>query len=207
MTWLGDGLVIYRCFVIWNEDFYVILLPSLLLVISIAIQSTLLYAFRHSGLLPSQVQFNLTVTVYPMNFVQNTLTTGLIAFKIWRQHRQSVAAGVRPFGSSLIGVMRVVIESALLYTLELLFLIILSCRESYGQFVVRAAAVPSIGIVFNLIAVRVHLTQAKSHPTDFIQDLSTWLCSEAEEATTPSVADMELATHSKNNPTSRSANS
>lgn len=86
-------------------------------------------------------------TVYPVNFVQNILTTGLIAFKILFQHRVSTAAGARRAGSRLrlIHVVRILIESAMMYTVQLLALMVLYFRVHNAQFVVQYAIVPTIG--------------------------------------------------------------
>jgi len=86
------------------------------------------------------------VTVYPISFAQNTITTGLIAFKIWQQHRISSSAGARNASSiTLPKVLMIVIESAMIYTLQQLALIILYFLGSNGQYIVCGAIAPSIG--------------------------------------------------------------
>ena len=85
-------------------------------------------------------------TIYPFAFAQNTITTGMIAFKIWRQHRSSTELGVLNHSPlDLIGVMRIVIESAMIYTFQLLILIILFPVHHNAQLIVQCAIVPSIG--------------------------------------------------------------
>lgn len=84
--------------------------------------------------------------VYPINFAQNVLTTGLIAYKIFRQHRTSQSIGLNvSHRISLIHVMRIIVESALIYTFELMLLIILSFLKSPVQYIVQAAIIPSVG--------------------------------------------------------------
>lgn len=85
--------------------------------------------------------------IYPLSFVQNLMTTGLIILKIFLQHRASKKAGVVNLGStlSLIRVVRVVIESAAIYTIQLLALIILYFRNDNGQYILQVAISPSIG--------------------------------------------------------------
>jgi len=86
------------------------------------------------------------VTVYPISFAQNTITTGLIAFKIWQQHRISSSAGAQNASSiTLPKVLMIVIESAMIYTLQQLALIILYFLGSNGQYIVCGAIAPSIG--------------------------------------------------------------
>lgn len=46
---------------------------------------------------------------------------------------------------SLIRVARIIVESAMVYTLQLLIIIVLNFRHNNGQYVVQCAIVPSIG--------------------------------------------------------------
>ena len=86
-------------------------------------------------------------TIYSLAFVQNSITTSLIAYRIWSQDRRSVAAGISSGGSksSLIPVIRIVVESAAIYLLELLVLIILYALKHNAQFILQEAVVPTVG--------------------------------------------------------------
>lgn len=85
-------------------------------------------------------------TIYPVNFAQNVLTTGLIAFKIWRTHCATSAAGVRCRGSNLklIDVIRILVESVMLYTTQLLAIMVLYLRQHNAQFIVQYGIIPTI---------------------------------------------------------------
>ncbi|TFK34658.1 hypothetical protein BDQ12DRAFT_762712, partial [Crucibulum laeve] len=164
MTWLGDALVIYRCFIIWNNNIYVVALPIILLLLSISTNALLLWWYTHPGSATLAQTLPWMETIYPFAFAQNVLTTGMIAFKIWRQHRSSSASGVIDTASrlSLINIVRIIVESAMIYTVQLLILIILNPFHHNAQFIVQSAVVPSIGIVFVLIAVRVHFSRSRT---------------------------------------------
>ncbi|RXW25596.1 hypothetical protein EST38_g217 [Candolleomyces aberdarensis] len=181
MIWLGDALVIYRCYIIWGQKLYVIAVPLLLLLIKMGFNITLDVWFgntftSYENILP------IIEAVYPINFAQNVLTTGLIAYKIFRQHRTSRSIGLTvSHRISLIDVMRIIVESALLYTFELLLLIILSFLKSPVQYVVQAAIIPSVGIVFLLIALRVHMARDRdAASTTNSTVLPTWLGGNSE---------------------------
>ena len=87
-------------------------------------------------------------TIYALALVQNTWTTGLIAWRIWRQERASAVIGLHSTTSqsSLIPIVRIVIESAALYVLELIILIILYALNHNAQFVLQEALVPTVGM-------------------------------------------------------------
>lgn len=158
MTWLGDALVIYRCYCVWNNNLPLVILPLLLLGGSIAVNIYTLSWFQHPMDFSRKSEIMSLNAIYPISLIQNVITTGLIALKIWNQHRQSSASGVvdRSSRLSLIKIMRIIVESAMVYTVQLFILIILYFRNDTFQYIVQAAIVPSIGIVFVLIALRVH---------------------------------------------------
>ncbi len=93
--------------------------------------------------------FSWLAAVYPLVLSQNVITTGLLGFKMWTQHRISVTNGVVDASSKLrLGqVFRIVTESAAIYTIQVLVLVILSPLGHYGQFIIQSALVPSIGSV------------------------------------------------------------
>lgn len=140
--------------------------------------------------------------IFPLALAQNVLTTGLIAFKIWLQHKASSVSGVVGGGSrlSLMHVLVIIIESAMIYTLQLLVLIILYFKPSNVQFVIQSAIVPSIGqydqwqshdwflvsfisgIVFVLMAVRVHIAKSQSVLGTGLGTLPAWLAEDGSDS-------------------------
>ncbi|KAF8628830.1 hypothetical protein AX17_005891 [Amanita inopinata Kibby_2008] len=164
MSWLGNTLVVYRCYIIWNESYLIITIPVVLLIADFVMDIVVLCLTTHPRATSFKHFIRWLSPIYPLAFAQNTITTLLIAFKLWKTHRSSKSAGAHNVGSplGLVQIMRIVVESALLYTIQLLILIILGSIKHNAQFIIQASVVPSIGIVFGLIAVRVHLKTAKS---------------------------------------------
>ncbi|KAF9559967.1 hypothetical protein CPC08DRAFT_708439 [Agrocybe pediades] len=195
MTWIGDSLVIYRCYVVWDRRIWVTVLPIILLILSIASNAALLFWFTHPGTQSEKSILQWMATIYPFAFAQNTITTGMIAFKIWRQHRSSTELGVHNHSPlDLIGVMRIVVESAMIYTLQLLILIILFPLHHNAQLIVQCAIVPSIGIVFVLIAVRVHFSRSRTllGGDTMMASMPPWL---NEDQDTSTAGDEDLEQH------------
>ncbi|KAJ2918050.1 hypothetical protein MD484_g2358, partial [Candolleomyces efflorescens] len=145
MITFGDILVIYRCYVVWSYTLGVVALPLLLLVGNIALL-LVLNVWLITPPANSDNVFTLIDISYPTNLAQNVLTTGLIAWKIFKQHQFSASTGLVSIDRlSLITVLKIMVESALIYTVELTFLIILHFANSPVQFIVQAALIPSIG--------------------------------------------------------------
>ncbi|KAF9459782.1 hypothetical protein BDZ94DRAFT_986516 [Collybia nuda] len=189
MVWLGDVLVLYRCFIVWDQSYVAIMVPTLFMLLSSATNAAIMFWFAH----PPNVSMPLLIawidSIYVVNLVQNMLTTGLIVFKILRQHHLSSTAGARCIGSlRLTHIVRILIESALVYTIQLIILIVLHLRRHNAQFIVQYAIIPTIGIVFNLISVRTHMTEpwdAQTTRTDILADLPRWVDDQSSSATEP----------------------
>ncbi|EAU89895.2 hypothetical protein CC1G_12899 [Coprinopsis cinerea okayama7 len=157
----ADVLVIYRCFVIWGGNYYVIAVPTVLLLFSIAINAIAITWFSNPAAMDHALAIKFFMMIYPVNLAQNCLTTGLIAFKIWKQHRFSQKAGLRQSGGlPLMTVARIIIESASIYTLQQLVLLVLHMLNHRAQVIIHATMVPSVGIVFVLIAIRTHIARS-----------------------------------------------
>ena len=84
--------------------------------------------------------------IYPVNLAQNILTTGLIAVKIWRQHLVSRASGLYLASNwNLLTILRIIVESALVYTVQQVVLCVLYFLRHPAQVIIHATLVPSIG--------------------------------------------------------------
>jgi hypothetical protein len=116
-----------------------------------------LYWIRHPSVIALALGTRLFNSVYPLAFVQNFMTTSLIVLKIFLRHQESKNAGVRDVGSklTLIHIIRIVVESAAIYTIQILVLNILYFFGDNFQFVVQPAIIPSIGMYSILQLVRV----------------------------------------------------
>ncbi|TFK64237.1 hypothetical protein BDN72DRAFT_901719 [Pluteus cervinus] len=164
---MADFLLIYRCYIVWSRTFWVII-PSIILALanfSANIATITLWAML--GALRGTHYTNLLNSIFPTAIVQNVLTTGLIIYRLIRQHKESRAAGVHDTSSrlSLRNVGLIMLESAAIYTCHLLLTLILYILNFDGQFILVDITVPIIGITWSLIAVRLHRV---AHPTSII---------------------------------------
>ncbi|TRM62366.1 hypothetical protein BD626DRAFT_548720 [Schizophyllum amplum] len=145
-TWLGDILIIYRCWFIFNKKFISIIIPALLVLASIIIT-----AVTYTGAVKDPVTaIALADTIFPLSLAQNLMTTGLILYKIMKQHYRlsalSIDTSTTHSFSSMLTVARLIIESAALYLLAILLLVIF--------YFAGACITPTIGINFTLLSLR-----------------------------------------------------
>ncbi|TFK18884.1 hypothetical protein FA15DRAFT_760398 [Coprinopsis marcescibilis] len=162
-TWTADVMVIYRCYLIWNYSYLVILLPCSLLCLSICVGIyTMTFTLNPSLITIAQVTPFYSI-LFPLNVSKYALSTGLIAYRIHRQHRENRAIGLQAYGDNiaLVRVTRVVIESAALYLLQQITLLFLYFFKHPAQVLFFDTLLPTIGIVFLLMVLR---TQSKQAP-------------------------------------------
>ncbi|KAF7350814.1 hypothetical protein MSAN_01643000 [Mycena sanguinolenta] len=108
-NFIADGLVIYRCYVVWNNNIFVTILPILMLIVT--------------TVLGVVVSFDLTLSFYPffgLSLATNVLVTMLTAGRIWWISRYARAylktAEQRRYASAI----AIIIESGMLYSATVL---------------------------------------------------------------------------------------
>lgn len=85
--------------------------------------------------------------IYPIDVAQACLTTGLITFKIWRQHLKSRAAGLgAQSGVGLRTIIRMIVESAMISTVQQVIMAALFYMDKPAVWIVHGTLVPSLGM-------------------------------------------------------------
>ncbi|KAJ7199069.1 hypothetical protein C8J57DRAFT_1737146 [Mycena rebaudengoi] len=142
---IADGLLIYRCYVVWNHDWRIIVLPVMLLIASTACGLDVF--------LDATPQFAVILAT-------NFLATGLTAGRIWWISHHSRAyleeAAQRRYASAIV----LIVESGMLYSATILaFLIVISfpSLSSTLEEPVLQIVTQVMGIAPTLIIVRVGL--------------------------------------------------
>ncbi|TFK21666.1 hypothetical protein FA15DRAFT_707018 [Coprinopsis marcescibilis] len=154
VVWTADALVIHRCFIICERNYLIIFVPCLLLLLSIATGICISIFIIDSSVLDASQVAPFFSMVFPLNLAENMFTTGLICHHIYRQHQSSNAIGAHVDGISLLMIIRVVIESAAIYTVQQFVMLVLFFTKHPAQGLFHGTLLPSIGIVFLLMVVR-----------------------------------------------------
>ncbi|KAH6905943.1 hypothetical protein BKA70DRAFT_1430375 [Coprinopsis sp. MPI-PUGE-AT-0042] len=161
LIWYGDALIIYKCYLIWHKSVQVIILPAFLLICGIVVNSTAMGFLKVLQANPSHPLRPVLYAVFPINLLLNCLTTGLIAYQICRQHLRAQKAGLTLFVGSprhnLLTIARIIVESAFLYTGQLLILLVLWAIDHPGHIILYGTLTPTVSIVFFAIAICTHL--------------------------------------------------
>lgn len=89
-----------------------------------------------------------------MSLTNSILTTGLLSYRIWVQHRRmSAASSAVARGTSLVLVLRIIVESAMIWMVEMIINAVLFYIDHNSQVVAKHANIPSSGLLarsFNL---------------------------------------------------------
>ncbi|KAJ6576706.1 hypothetical protein DFH09DRAFT_1031478 [Mycena vulgaris] len=154
-TLVGDALVLYRCYLVWERKLWVIAFPFALLLGSTATGIGILWAFDKVGraeIFAEELSHWIT-SFFSMTFATNVICTALVAYRVWAINRKHVSFR----GRKLRSLMLLIVESGAIYSATLMVLLILYNVDSWFQYVVLDAVSPIVGIVFSVIILRIAL--------------------------------------------------
>ncbi|KAJ7579155.1 hypothetical protein C8J56DRAFT_337792 [Mycena floridula] len=157
-TLLGDAVVIYRCYVVW-QSFYVALFPLILWCGCAGVAMALLDAVARANPSSIFILSKLIDTFFATTLSCNILGTGLLAYRIWKINAATAEFRI---GNSLLPVARVVADSGALYSVTLLVALFTFVSGSNSQFLLVDLLMPIIAIAFYAIIIRVSLARQAS---------------------------------------------
>ncbi|KAJ3807041.1 hypothetical protein F5876DRAFT_25554, partial [Lentinula aff. lateritia] len=163
-TFIGDSILIYRCYLVWDRSWYMIV-PSVLLCLAETVCGCMVAVIEASpasgGSLNSSTISPFITSMLSITLATTILTTTLIVYRLWnvQSHSQTFLQFQqernRDWNSDpLARAMKVMIESGLLYTLSLVVLFAVFITSSNAELGVSDSVVQIIGITFNMIIIR-----------------------------------------------------
>ncbi|ETW75179.1 hypothetical protein HETIRDRAFT_442452 [Heterobasidion irregulare TC 32-1] len=166
-TVLGDGVVIYRCYMVW-QSVYIIIFPLIMLSGVAVTAAGSVWACSQATPTQGGIFFQRTgqwiTAFYSSTLSTNLICTFLLAFRIWQ-----INSRVRNHhgGSTLMPVLLIIIDAGLLYSVTLLSALLCFVNHSNGQYVVLDMVMPIISIVFYMVIIRVGIAKVTpSHQGD-----------------------------------------
>ncbi|TFK91221.1 hypothetical protein K466DRAFT_483239 [Polyporus arcularius HHB13444] len=153
---ISDAVIVYRTFIVWNCNYFAIILPILVLFADAGMGVWSVYTLSQTKTGDVLILAAVTVRVryfFILTFVLNLLCACLICFRLWRfgfNQRHGYSA------SPLSRVMSVVVESAGFYCAYLFILIVTNIVGSNVFFIFLDPSPPIVAIVFTMLIVRAH---------------------------------------------------
>ncbi|KAF9493004.1 hypothetical protein BDN71DRAFT_1450827 [Pleurotus eryngii] len=160
---LGNAAAVYRCYVLWSKDWRVIALPLMLLVGSLVSGCTIIPPLATADT-PQTLPTDRSIKAfYSFAVAQNIITTGLMAFRIWRTSSES--AKYYKIENTLLPIIRVLVESAALQLIVETLTLGLYAGDLNAVLLPQGLVTPIVGITFNAIAIRIKLRTIRDSTT------------------------------------------
>ncbi|KAG1850909.1 hypothetical protein F4604DRAFT_1592709 [Suillus subluteus] len=161
-TMIGDGVVIYRCYVVWQSVWVIILPVTLWCGSSVAALIAPYYASRATG---GNIYTNQTAqwitALFVLTLSTNLISSGLLVYRIWTIERR--VSGNRATSGTMMPVVHVLIDAAVIYSAALVTILICFVRANNAQFIMLDMIMPIISIAFCMVLIR--LTPRKATPS------------------------------------------
>ncbi|KAJ7599297.1 hypothetical protein C8J56DRAFT_1093849 [Mycena floridula] len=157
---VGDTIILYRCWTIWNHDIRVMVVPMFLYITDLGAGVVSIHALININ---PEGEFFKELTVWFLTYLSltvtvNTVCTLLIATRIWYITRSTNRTWSSGHDIRTVAIM--LIESAAIYPALLFVMIGTFVAGTYGQYIALDSLPNVVGIVFELIIVRVGLGYA-----------------------------------------------
>lgn len=171
-TMLGDGVVIYRCYVVW-QSVWVIILPSMLWCgSSVAALLAPYYASQATG---GNIYTNQTAqwitALFALTLSTNLISSGLLVYRIWTIERK--VSLVRATNGTTMPIVHVLVDAAIVYAAALFVVLVCFVCANDAQYILLDMIMPIISIAFCMVLI--NTTPRKTTP----RHLST-MASDAE---------------------------
>ncbi|KAI9461386.1 hypothetical protein HD554DRAFT_1522177 [Boletus coccyginus] len=156
-TLVGDGVVIYRCYVVW-QSIWIIILPAMLWC-SVAVTGVCsVYSASQATVNATNVFAKETgqwiTAFFSSTLATNLLSSGLLAYRIWSIERSVSSIRVSK-KDTMMPVFRVLVDAAILYSATLFTALLCFVNANNGQFVVLDMIMPIISIAFYMVLIRI----------------------------------------------------
>ncbi|KAG2142358.1 hypothetical protein DEU56DRAFT_793714 [Suillus clintonianus] len=177
-TLLADGVVIYRCYVVWRS-LWIIILPSLLWCSVAVTGSCVIYSYLQVS--STSGDFFAAVLGGPTHWVTaffastmatNGLSSGLLAYRIWMIERN--VSATRTTKGNIMPIVRVLLDAAVLYTVVLFIALICFLLSNNGEEPAVDLITPIISITFYMVLIRIAINRDnRTHTSTNETKLST----------------------------------
>ncbi|KAJ7686872.1 hypothetical protein B0H14DRAFT_3056770 [Mycena olivaceomarginata] len=158
VTPVADVFIVFRTFIVWERNWLIIIIPSLLCLANTIISILAIISFEelagtNSAVWSSVDWLNAFIS---LTLTTNIICTGLISFRIVQVYRRvaSMVSGNSGRTDSM-RILSVIFESASMYTAVLLATLVVARLKGFAVFILIDCLPPTIGLVFSYIIIRV----------------------------------------------------
>ncbi|EJF59543.1 hypothetical protein DICSQDRAFT_64803 [Dichomitus squalens LYAD-421 SS1] len=165
-TFLGDGVLIYRAYIVWQSP-WVIVIPVLSYLGMVVAAIHTVWSIAQPTVDSSNIFLRQTgqwvLSFYSTTLATNLLATSLIAYRLWTVNAS--VHGLRK-SSGPMPILLIIVECGALYSCALISMIAAYTLHSNSAFLIIDITGPIIPITFYLIIIRVTMARiARTHVT------------------------------------------
>jgi len=146
-TLVGDAFMIYRLFIVWERNWWIIIPPTSFMVALAITGSAVTYNFWHS--IPIFAARGWITGSFVLTLLANLSSTSLIAYRIWLSGRS-----LEQSSYSTAKIVEIIVQSAAIYSCCLIVSLASYLSHSNIQFVGVSINSPMVGIIFCMIILR-----------------------------------------------------
>ncbi|KAG2140178.1 hypothetical protein DEU56DRAFT_296983 [Suillus clintonianus] len=157
-TLLGDGVVIYRCYLIW-QSVWIVIVPCIMWCGVAAFGVFTACNFSRASIdinIFTHKTGHLVATFITLTLATNLLSSGLLAYRIWFLERKVSAIRTTKGRMPLL---RVLVDAAILYSATLCSSLICFALSNNGLYIMAYLNVPIISIAFYMVFIRIASNQ------------------------------------------------
>ncbi|KAJ6551949.1 hypothetical protein B0H19DRAFT_1264562 [Mycena capillaripes] len=151
---IADTAAVYRCWILYNRDYRIIIFPSILLVVGTV--SGYIVCGLYTTEDPNATVFdprliNWITTFWSVGVAQNIITTGLMSWRLWQWERSRLGSNpLRP-------ILRILVESAALNLFVQILLLAFYSVNYNVQYIILECITPIFGFTFSIMTIRINL--------------------------------------------------
>jgi len=158
IDFVGQATLIYRCWILWNHNFLIILLPALFSVVNLAAELTTvaLLASPNAANIVTKI-VNLGTSAFTISLAVNVMVMTLIVSKIWLISN-GIPKAQRHGDDTYTVIIAMLLESGVaVMVAQLLWLVLFRVDNEGGYNVVAGAVTQTYGITAVILMIRVAL--------------------------------------------------
>ncbi|KAI0031752.1 hypothetical protein K488DRAFT_6626, partial [Vararia minispora EC-137] len=156
-TLVGDGILIYRCYVVWRS-LWIIALPCVLWIGTAFTGALTCWSISQSMITSTTVFIDSSTWIlsfFATTLCTNTISTSMLAYKLWKVN----SAVARYRESTMLPAIIIILECGAMYTVALIIQIITYNAESNSIYLTIDITGQIITITFYLLIIRAGLSR------------------------------------------------
>jgi hypothetical protein len=156
-TLIGDGVVIYRCYIVW-QSVWIIIIPCMMWCGIAAFGVFAVYCLSQvsSKTIFTDQAGHIVAGFIALTLATNLLSSGLLAYRIWTNERN--ISRIRATRGRM-PLLRVLVDAAILYSASSCSSIICFTLSNNGLYAMADLHVPIISIAFYMVFIRLVSSQ------------------------------------------------